>query len=372
MTKKSIVVLIILVALVIGLSASRSNSEVINSREVKIGVLAPLTGQISVLGERMRNGMELAVEDLLAAGTVDSLEIIYEDACFPKESVNAAKKLIEADKVKIIGGSFCLLGIDAVVPLSESAEVVLFNTAANPDSVLNRDFVFSTNVAIRDDARKLAEYAYNELGARKAAMIHFDSSFGENYKRYFAQYFAELGGELVYSVGKTLDATEFRTEVAQVKAADPDVFLAIHFGASLGNILKEAYQLGLDVPTLGHYEAEDPTVLNFAGAAAEGFTISSSQPDVRTKTVTRFERNYQDRYGEMPDVLASNSYDSIMLQVMAYVECDGDTSCIATVLENTKDYQGVSGSITIDATDHSTKKETIFKVVQDGQFVPVN
>ena len=149
---------------------------------------------------------------------------------------------------------------------------------------------------------------------------------------------------------------------------DPDVLLIIHFGSSLGNAIKQARELGITATMMGDYESEDPTVLEFAGDAAEGFIISSSQPKERSAAVVSFEKRYQEHYGEFPDVLAANGYDALQLQVRSYVACAGDTDCMAEKLATTKDYSGVSGVITINPSDHSTKKSTVFKVVKDGKF----
>jgi len=364
------VVIIILVIWGVGNLIDRDSKS--SGDEIKIGILAPLTGQASVLGERMRNGMELAKEDLISEGIIkeEQLTIIYEDACFPKESLNATRKFIDVEKVKIIGGSFCLVGIDAISPITEANEIIVFNTAANPESVLNKKYLFSTNFSIRDDSVKLANYAYDELDAKTVAIIHFDTSFGESYRDNFTRHFESLGGEVVNAEAKLPDATDFRTDLTKIKANDPDVLLIIHFSSSLGNAIKQARELGLESTIMGDYESEDPTVLEFAGAAAEGLIISSSQPAVKTPEIEAFEQKYLDTYGTLPDVLASNGYDAIRLQVITYLECNGNTNCMAKELHKIENYQGVSGSITINK-DNSTEKNTIFKVVKNGEFVEI-
>lgn len=355
-------------ALVIGVAVFRSETVPKHSEVVKIGALMPLTGQISVLGERMRNGMELARRDLIADGVADDVRVVYEDACDTTSSLNAARKLVDVDKVSVIGSSFCLFGEDAIVPYTESKKVILFNTAANPESVLNKKYVFSTNFAIRDDAHNLADYAQNKLHAKTAAIVHLQSSFGESYRANFTQKFEELDGHVLIAEAKLPDATDFRTELMKIKALNPDVLVIVHFGSSLGNALKQARQLGITAPIMGDYESEDPTVLTFAGSAAEGLIISSSQPKDQSVAVQSFEERYKAAYGELPDVLAANAYDALQLQVRSYVACEGKTDCVAIRLSKTKDYEGVSGVITINPADHSTIKSTVFKIVKNGKF----
>lgn len=338
---------------------------------IKIGVLAPLTGNRSLLGERIRNGMELAKEDILREGAVKSIEIIYEDACLPKDAVSAAQKLVTLNKVSIIGGSLCLIGLVPVIPIAEQNKIITFNTAANPDSVLNKPYVFSTNVSIKSDAEKLADYAYNKLRARSAAIVYLNTPFGQDYNKFITASFESLGGKILTSETKVLDAIDFRTELTKIKASNPDVVFVIYLVNSLGNLLKQARELGIRSKILGHYEAEDPTVLKFAGEAAEGFTISSSEPTTKTEQITSFEQRYQKRFGSLPDVLASNAYDALNLQVIAYKKCSGQPDCMREELHKVNNYSGVSGVITI-LPDGSTAKPTVFKVVKNGKFVKID
>jgi branched-chain amino acid transport system substrate-binding protein len=364
----AIAIVVIAVLALVGLKSSdtsKSSQSTQSQDKVVFGALTPLTGQVSVLGERMRNGMELAKEDVMKQRIIKNFDMIYEDALDGKSSTNAVQKLINGDKVKVISSAFFIPGIEAVAPITEKEHVIFFNTAANPESLLNKQFLFSTNVAIREDAYKMAEYAYNTLGARTSAIIQLQTSFGESYKENFTQKFTELGGKVLSTDDKSPDANDFRTEMARVKAESPDMLLVIHFGSSLGNAVKQAREVGVKSVVMGDYESEDPTVLNLAGKAAEGMIISSSQPEVATAHVLDFQKRYMAKYGEMPDVLATNAYDAVMIQAQAYATCNGDTSCMAKEIANTKDFAGVSGQITVNPKDHSVSKPNIFKVVKD-------
>src|SRR3989344_5839970 len=140
MTKTRVSLIIFAAAIIFGFGFFLTRkSEIPNNNYVKIGVIAPLTGNFSIFGERIRNAMELALEDISIGKEV---KIIYEDACSPKEAVSAAKKLIEVDKVSWLGGSFCLVGFVPIITLTEENKMIAFNTAPNPDSILNHPYVF--------------------------------------------------------------------------------------------------------------------------------------------------------------------------------------------------------------------------------------
>lgn len=113
MQKKIILSVVLLIIVAIGAGfwwyqrQARIQAEITH---VTIGALVPITGHLSLIGQQMRNGMEMAREDLVAAGTVKSLNIIYEDACNEATSWVAARKLVDVDRVKMIASSFCIYG----------------------------------------------------------------------------------------------------------------------------------------------------------------------------------------------------------------------------------------------------------------------
>ncbi len=340
-----------------------------DSKKLRIGALIPLTGDISELGTRIRNGMDLAEAEIQKENGDIKIQLIYEDVCLPKDAVAAAKKLIEVDKVSIIiGASFCLIGLEPVIPMAQKHGILIFNTAANPDSVLNQKYVFSTNVSIKSDSERLAVFAMDTLGSKTAAIISLQTPFGESYRDNLTEYFTQQGGTVVLGESFEIFENDFRPLITKLRSRKPDVIFTINHGGSLGNFLKQVREGGIESTVIGDYESEDPTVIQAAGNAAEGFIISSSEPKTETKTGEQFKETYQKKYGEEPDVLARNAYDALKLQVKAYVDCNGGAECMSRILFGVRDYEGASGLITINP-DGSASKPTIFKIVKNGEFV---
>ncbi|GEM_PF-627927 len=344
----------------------RINEEI---TDVTIGALVPITGHLSAIGEQMQNGMEMAKADLVAAGVVKSLTIIYEDACSEATSWVAAKKLVEQDKVKVIGSSFCIFGQDAIMPFTEANKIIIFNTAGNPKELLNKKYGFSTNTTVEHEGRQLADFAYHALHARSAAIIHLDSSFGRGYRDGFAKRFESLGGKVVFTQAKHHISEDFHESLEKIKQANPDVLFIAHFGTSLGHAIIQARELGIQSKIIGEYESEDSTVTRLAKEATEGMIISYPEQIPLTAKMIDFEKRYEDKYGDDPNLLAKNAYDGVMLQVTTFVKCKGNTDCMAHDFEKIKNYNGVSGSITINS-DHSVIKPIHFKIIQSGKFIP--
>ena len=346
--------------------AQRSASST-SAMVMRAGVLAPLTGDFATFGTSIQNGLELAREELVDSGAITEITVSYEDVCVPRDAVAAVHKLIEVDKVSVISASFCLVGFEPVIPIVEDNKVLAFNTAVNTQGVLNNEYVFSTNTSIESLAKRMAEHAYHELGARTAATVFYATPLGDDYNTFIRQYFEELGGSIIASERGDLHKVDFRSELTKIKAQDPDTIFVIYLANSLGSFLKQTRELGFTQPIISHHEAEDPNVLESAGNAAEGL-ITVSFDETPTSASERFYRTYEEKFGVAPDAFAANAYDALHLQAGAHVQCKGDTSCMSAALRGVHEHEGASGIITIN-DDGSASKPLIIKTVQNGEFV---
>lgn len=355
MYKKTIVLILglVIASAVIGMLWHQKKENIDNeSRNVTLGALVPITGQLTVIGENMRNGMSLAKEDLIANGTVKNLTIIYEDACSEATSLVSTRKLIETDRIKVIASSFCLFGQDAIMSLTEANKVIIFNTTANSESLLNKKQGISTYSTVAYEGEKLAEYAYYILNARTAAIIYLDSSFGAGYRDAFTKQFETLGGKVLFTQTKRPISEDFKAPLIQIKNKQPDVLFIAHFGASLGYAIKQAKAIGIKSIILGEYESEDTNLIRLTSGTTENMIISSPESAIKTKKMIGFDERYQEKFGKQPDLLASNAYDGVVLQVTAFVACKGNADCMVKKLEKIKSYAGVSGIITINQANY--------------------
>lgn len=361
-------VLLILIIVIAIIFISKDSKKPIESDPVRIGVIAPFTGNFAVFGERIKNGFELAKEDIIASGDAQTINILYEDACQPQTAVTAVQKLIDFDKIDILGGSFCVVGFVPVISILEQHQILTFNTAPNPDDASNKKYVVSTNSGIREKATRLGEFAFDELEAKTAAVIYYNTPLGKDYEKYFKSTFEEKGGKIISSEVTLVDATDFRTQLTKIKSQNVDVIFVVQLASPLGNLLKQANELGIEATILGNPSNEDPTIITTAGSAAEGFVISSDEPIPKTDKILDFEKRYEERFGQKADVYAANAYDALHLQVVVFNECGRDVECMLKEIHDVQDYSGVSGNITIEA-DGSASKPNTFKVVKDGKFV---
>ncbi len=339
--------------------------------KIRIGVVAPFTGDAAVYGEATEHAIKILRSELDPA-LDQKLEIYYEDACLAKEAINSAHKLVDANHVDMVTGVFCIVGVDPIVSLTKPLQISVMMTAAVPDTIIKlQGYVFSPNSAIQDEAEAQAEYAYNKAGARTASVLWMNSDFGQNYNHYFSDKFTQLGGKILSNEPLEFFGVDYRTELTKVKAANPEFLLLVHFGNQMGVLLRQAKELGMSLPIMGTYESEDPTILKVAGQGAEGLLLTSPIGNENNPVADRFRKEYQELYGQAPTTIAVMAYDALKLQIEAYQACQGDRACMIDYLHKVKDYQGASGTFSI-SYQGTAKRTFVFKQVQNGVYTVIS
>jgi branched-chain amino acid transport system substrate-binding protein len=344
-------------------SAVRAGEE-----EIRIGATLPLTGDLASYGNLIKDGIELALSDLRAEGL--NVKVFYEDVPAPgPAALTAVQTLINTDHVQGIAGNFWNPAIPIMAAPILQNRILTFHTAAADDLILNAgDYIVSTNTKIKDEAYKLAEYAYNTLHARTACVLYISTTFGDHYQMHFIERFTKLGGKIL-SLDKTnLGDSDLRTPLTKVRSLNPDVFFAAYFGNNLGLVLKQAREIGVKQQILSVYESEDPSVLSVAGPAAEGLRFFVGEAESETPSVKDFRVRFEARFHYAPRVLASNAYDATKILVHALDQCRGSTECAKDEVYLVKDYDGASGKLTIDS-EGGAEKPFVLKTVRDGKFV---
>jgi branched-chain amino acid transport system substrate-binding protein len=338
-----------------------------DSNEIRLGATLPLSGDIAPYGNLIRDGIEFAATDLRKMGY--SLSIDYEDVPTPGASaLSAINKLIVDKQIHALVANFWNPIIPIMAPAITRANIIAFHTAAVDDPILDSGHtIFSTNSKIRDEAAKIANYVYEDLGARTACVLYIGTSFGENYKHHFTSKFENLGGKVVFSDLTKLGETDLRTVLTKIKFSSCEVLFAAYFGTNLGLVLKQAGAVGLTKQIMAVYEAEDPSVLAVAGLAAEGLRFFVPEPKRESKAIVDFRQRFSTRFGYNPRILASNAYDAVTILVKFLSECKGDVSCTSTKIYGLREYDGVSGKFSIDS-DGAATKEFVLKVVRNGKF----
>ncbi len=339
----------------------------------RIGAVFALTGPAGPFNVPARNAAQMAMDEINAAGGVKGhkLDIIFEDSKGePQSGVAALNKVIQVDKVPAT--LITVSGVvTAAIPVAEQNKQVLLDIATTTPKVaeMRKDYVFSNYPKSDLEGKAEAEFAYKTLGVRSAAILALNTETGQGQRQILKQSFEELGGKIVLDESYSDTEKNFQTLLTRVKAANPDIVLMAHQNEA-GLIVKQARELGLTTKFMGYSAAVTEDFLKLAGPAAEGTFASSLgwNPNDTSELVRKFITNYKAKFGQDPIVYSATAYDGVRLLAQA-IEQGGYTSeGIKAALYKVKDFQGVSGTTTIQPNGMPVKP-VYFKVVKDGKWV---
>lgn len=267
---------IIVLILVIWLGYSALNKNVQNDGSIKIGVLAPLSGEAASWGENLLAGAELAKKEINDAGGIDGrmIEFVVEDdQCDSTAGVSAINKLINIDNVDVVAGPLCSSVGAPVIPIMEGKKIPAIFWASAPELTALGDYTFRVYPSDSFQGKFGAEYVYNDLGKKKVAIIYVNNDWGKGLNDSFTKRIQELGGEVVSSESVNQDSTDMRTLISKVKTSGADVLYFIVYPGNAVAGLKQIKDLSLNIPIIGADSLSGEEVLKSAGAEGVMFTV---------------------------------------------------------------------------------------------------
>ena len=338
---------------------------------IKVGLLAPLTGDVSVYGIAVANGASLYIKQVNEAGGINGkqIELIQMDEQGDAtQAVNCFTQMVDQGITALIGDVTTTPTLAVVaatqdynmpmVTASATAEAVTYD--AETDTVYQN--VFRTTFTDPFQGVKMGDYATDKLGYTRAAVIYqIGADYNEGLATNFESEFAANGGEIVASETYSAGDVDFRTQLTTILAANPEVVYCPNYYEDVGQILSQAESVGLTVPFLGgdgwdgvtqYATAEQLDGCYFCANYATG-----SNPD--------FESAYETEYGESyPNGFAPLGYDAAMtvcygLQAAEEAGLEaGSDEYKQAVIDGIKggEIEGVTGTFTFD--DHNDPVKT--------------
>lgn len=350
------------------LAVALGGSRAFAAGEVVFGAVLPLTGASASIGEDQRRGIELAVEKINAAGGVlgQPLKVIVEDSSGNAQAaLNAAKKLVSVDGVKVVMGEYSS-GI--TVPLRQALEkdgVVHINCGSSSVKLRNPGGGPAFSVIGLDDVMsKFSAKALRAKGFAKAAVILPNNAYGESMSPEFAKAFKEAGGEVAHTLLYTEGQSSYRRELQQIARFQPDVYVYSAYGQEAAIINREAFELGQKAtPWYGIYlsmcisDAPKETVEGQLGGE-----VNFIGPDSAW-----YQELYTKKYGEaFRSAFNGYLYDAVTMAAQA-VNAAGSTDA-AAIMKAAKalDYNGATGPIKLDTDNERSLQEYLLVTVKDG------
>ncbi len=370
--KKTVFVLFVL--FVVGMMFTGCSKEA--SDTIKIGGIFPLSGSVAVFGTECRNGVEMAISEINAAGGVNGkmLELIAEDdEGSPEKSVNAYKKLVTRDKCSIIIGSLTSGCTAAITSLAQAQNVLLLAPAATQvDITAAGDYVFRACFIDPFQGTVGGKFSLETLGAKNAAVLYDiqnDYSIGlyENFKVAFEQGGGTVVAEESYSTGDK----DFNAQLTKIKTTNPDVVYLPDYYGTVALIAKQLRAQGINAPIVGA-DGWDGIIDNAGDEVLNGFYSNHYAADSTDEKVVTFVNSYLETFGSTPVSFAALGYDCVYLLKDAMVASNSaEPSVLKEQLMKT-DGAYVTGNLTFDAKRNPVKSAVMLEIVKDGdKLTPV-
>lgn len=339
--------------------------------ELKVAILAPLSGPVPTFGVMTRDGALLAIEEWNAKGGVNGKKIvpIVEDSqCTPDPAVNAANKVIDQDKVKFIIGEVCSKASIPVTEIANAKKIIQVSPTSTNAAVTvgadgkTKDYIFRACFIDPFQGKVGAKFALENLKA-KTAFILLDQAndYVKGLAEEFEKAYVAAGGKVVGKESYTAKDTDFSAILAKVAAAKPDVVYLPDYYNIVNLVTKQAKEKGITATFLGG-DGWDSSDLDLK-AAAGGYFTNHYAADSTAPEAVAFQKAFGAKYqGKVPDALAALAYDATNMLLTAIKNAGtDDTDKVKAALESIS-FQGVSGKITLDKQHNPVKSATILKV----------
>lgn len=374
--------------LVVGLLASIAASSLVScaKKEVKmtsaaptgnellIGEVGSMTGSEATFGMSTHNGIALAFEKVNAAGGVKgkTLKLIsLDDQGKPEEAATAVTKLVTQDKVIAILGEVASSRSLAMAPIAQQNRIPMITpSSTNPKVTQVGDFIFRVCFIDPFQGTVMAKFASETLKMKNVAILRdIKNDYSVGLANFFKETFEKAGGKIIIDTSYSAGDMDFKSQLTSIRTKKPDAIFVPGYYTEVGLIARQAKELGLNVPLMGGDGWDSPKLKEIGGKAIEGSYFSNhySEED-KSPNVQKFIAEYKTKYSIVPDGMAAMGYDAAMVLVDALNKAPEMTNTgIRDAIAKTKDFQGVTGLITLNEQRDPVKSAVVLKVA-DGRF----
>ena len=322
--------------------------------DIKIGVLITYTGGLGPIGEGMANGAKLAAMEINNKGIIKgkNITLIIEDTeTDPAKAAEAARKLIDIDKVQVIIGGVSSSETLAIAPYAEKSKVVMISpSSTNPKITDAGEYIFRVVPSDLLQGEAIAKLALAKNYA-KAVMLVENNDYGIGMEDVFKKHFTGNVTSVRYDKGKG----DYRSEIESIKKANPDVIIYVGYPADASVILKQSGELGLKKKWIAAEGIADPVMFDNADVAKqmEGMLLTtpgrSEQEEKEDPVFQYFVDLHKQTFGKDYSIYSDTEYDAVMLAAYVIAEVGNNGTAIKEALPRvSKTFKAVSGDKTFD------------------------
>jgi len=352
-----------------GAAAASGETPGVTADTILIGEVGSLTGPEATFGISTRNAIELALREVNAAGGVKGRKVevrVYDDQSKPEEAANAVTRLINQDQVLLILGEVASTNSIAMANKAQPARVpMISNASTNPKVTEIGDYIFRVCFIDPFQGYVMARFAHDNLKFNKVAVLKdLASDYSQGLADVFKRKFTEMGGKIVGEETYAKGSTDFRSQLTAIKRSQPDGIYVPGYYTDIGVIARQARELGINAKLMGGDGWDSEKLFELGGSAVEGSYFSNHySPDDPNPRIQKFIADYKAAFGSVPDSLAALGYDAAMVAVDAMKRAPNlDRVSVRNAIAATKNFPGVTGTITLDDKRNATKPAVVLEV----------
>ncbi|MGK4921953.1 ABC transporter substrate-binding protein [Bordetella hinzii] len=351
---------------------------------LKIGTILSTTGPAAFLGEDMKDGMEIAIDEINAAGGIQGRKIewkFYDAESQTAKALASTRRLLSQDRVDILVGGGNMSGIaQAMVPLAHQSRTPFISTegaATIASPAQERAWVFKSTVDDSQVFERLADY-FKKQGITRIALLHDTSGFGQAAADALRAVAPAHQLQVSYEAFAPSD-TDLTSQLTKIRAGDAQAIVCWTVTPAGVIFMRQARQLGLNDRKLIHsYGFVSQRYMELAGADADGvllvsvkFPVGADLPDSDPlkRKIAELTAKFKARYGRDPNQFVAQTYDAIQLAARA-LAAGPDKESVRGALESVRGYEGVGGVFNFSAQRHSglAKEDIVLVTWKDGRF----
>ncbi len=339
---------------------------------IMIGEYACLTGQTASFGTAAHLGAQMVIDDANANGGIlgGKIKLITEDdQSKPGEAATAVRKLILRDHVVALIGEMVSSRSLEAGPIAQQNKIPMVSGSTNPNVTKIGNYVFRVCFIDSFQGTVMAKFALNSLKkTRVAVLTDVRQDYSVGLAQFFKEYFTKNGGTVVAEQSYSSGDQDFKAQLTSIKAANPEAIFVPGYYNEVGLIALQARELGITVPLLGGDGWDSPTLTQIGGAAMEGnFFANHFSTEDQSPIIQDFIRGFRERFNRDPDGMAALGHDAAKVLLDAMVRSGGtEPAKVRDALAATKDFQGVTGKITIDENRNANKSVVVLTIKDNG------
>lgn len=300
--------------------------------DIPIGAAEALSGPAGQYGQAIRNGLQLAADEINAAGGVNGnkISMLFEDEQGKKEqAIDVFKKLIFQDKVLMLFGPTLSNSAQAADPIAQAAKVVVFGTSNTAEGITSiGDYVFRDSVTEADVLPETLRIAAKKTGLKKVAVLYgnddvFTKSGYDSFKKALETLKIPVTTTETFAKGDV----DFKAQLTKIKASNPDAIVLSALVAEGAPVMVQARQLGIDLPFIGGNGMNSVKVFDLAGDKSDNLWVGSPWSlSSETPANRHFVAAYTSKYKVAPDQFSAQAFDAlhIVATALAKIKLTGD------------------------------------------------